>query len=215
MDHSDPADETSEVAWIEARTLDAETTRATWALAARHVLADTAMEYHAVITVPDLATAVQRRTRIRTKQAAGLWMGDVLYRVAQDCQRRREPLLGALCVGIDGHMSDWYADTVLAVRGERVNDPEQHAAQERLECYRTHGAELPPGGGVPALPPRRTRQPRPARAARASAPRSPAPRPSTSRTPASTRAGKPEPREKLCPTCYMALPATGVCDTCD
>ena len=82
-----------DVAWIEARTLDTETVRATYALAARHVLADTAMEYHAVITVPELSAAVQRRSRIRTKQAPGLWMGDVLYRVAQDCHRRGEPLL--------------------------------------------------------------------------------------------------------------------------
>lgn len=38
------------------------------------------------------------------------------------------------------------------------------------------------------------------------------------RTPAPTaprRATKPEPVLKICPTCQMALPATGVCDNCD
>lgn len=196
----DPA---SQPAWIEARTLDTETTRATWALAARHALADTAMEYHGILTVPDLASAVQRRSRIRTKQAPGLWMGDVLYRVAQECHGRGEPLLNSLCVSAEGFMDDWYADTVLTVRGVRVTDPEQHAAEERLECYRFHGAEMPAGGGVPALPPRRTalvRQPRTSSRTSSRAPRPARPQP---------------PVEKLCPTCFMALPATGVCDNCD
>lgn len=199
-----------DVAWIEARTLDTETTRETWALAARHVLADTAREYHAVITVADLAHEVQQRTRIRTRQSPGLWIGDVLYRVALACQRRREPLLGALCVGPDGLMSDWYADTVATVRGDVVTDPEQHAAEERLECYRVNGAELPPGGGEPALPPRRE----PARrAVRTSPARGGTPAPAARRTPA---ARKPEPAPApLCQTCFMVLPATGVCDNCD
>ena len=29
------------------------------------------------------------------------------------------------------------------------------------------------------------------------------------------RTPKPEKRVKVCPTCYMALPATGICDNCD
>ncbi|WP_295658350.1 hypothetical protein [uncultured Nocardioides sp.] len=202
-----------DVAWIEARTLDTDTVRETWSLAARHVLSDTAMEYHAVIGVTELAEAVQQRTRIRTRQAAGLWVGDVLYRVALACQRRREPLLGALVVGPDGRMSDWYADTVATVRGDRVTDPDQHAAQERLECYRVHGAELPPGGGQPALPPRRESARRePARRTTATSPARRA-APAARRTPA---VRKPEPAQAaVCPTCFMALPATGVCDTCD
>ncbi|MBA3781788.1 MAG: hypothetical protein H0X12_08050 [Nocardioides sp.] len=197
-----------EVAWIEARTLDTETARETWALAARHILSDTAADYHAVITVAELAEAVQQRTRIRNRQAAGLWLGDVLYRVARACQQRREPLLGALCVGPGGQMSDWYADTVATVRGDTVTDPEQHAAEERLDCYRVHGAELPPGGGEPALPPRA--QPV-RRAAGTSRPRSPA-APAARRT----TARKPEPAPApLCPTCFMVLPSTGICDNCD
>ncbi len=199
-----------EVAWIEARTLDIETARETFALAARHVLADTAGEYHAVITVADLAEAVQQRTRIRTRQAASLWLGDVLYRVAKACHGRREPLLGALCVGPDGRMSDWYADTVTTVRGDTIADAEQHAAEERLDCYRVHGAELPPGGGEPALPPRREPARRAPGTSRA---RRPAAAPAARRT---TTSRKPEPAPApLCPTCFMVLPSTGICDTCD
>ena len=37
-----------------------------------------------------------------------------------------------------------------------------------------------------------------------------------SRTPAAPRrTARPEPVLKICPTCQMALPATGVCDNCD
>ena len=198
-----------EVAWIEARTLDIETARETFALAARHVLADTAGEYHAVITVADLADAVQERTRIRTRQAASQWLGDVLYRVAKACHGRREPLLGALCVGPDGRMSDWYADTVATVRGDTITDAEQHAAEERLDCYRVHGAELPPGGGEPALPPRREPARRVARTTPASRGKPPA-----ARRTATARRPEPAPAP-LCPTCFMVLPSTGVCDNCD
>lgn len=202
-----------EVAWIEARTLDIETTRETFALAARHVLADTATDYHAVITVAELANAVQQRTKIRQRQAPSMWMGDVLYRVAKDCLRRAEPLLGALCVGPDGMMSEWYADTVNSVRGDVVTDPEQHAAEERLECYRRHGADLPPGGGEPALPPRReiVRRSPATRATRASTPREPRAQKATV-----SKARQPDPpRAATCPRCFMQLPATGLCDTCD
>lgn len=204
--------------WIEARTIDLENVRETYALAARHVLADVATDYHAVITVPEFARQIQERTRIRNRQAPGLWIGDVLYRVAKDCHRRREPLLGSLVVGTDGLMPEWYADTVNAVRGDVVANPQMHAAEERLECYRTHGAEIPPGGGEAALPPARE----PARrVGRTSSPRSSASRASTPRTPRATAARTPAPAkpappaEKLCPSCFMVLPATGHCDNCD
>ncbi|QCC76780.1 hypothetical protein [Nocardioides daphniae] len=188
--------------WIEARTIDLENARETFALAARHVLADVAGDYHAVITVPELARQVQERTRIRNRQAPGLWIGDILFRVAKDCHRRAEPLLGSLVIGPDGRMPEWYADTVNAVRGDVVTSPEMHAATERLECYRRHGADLPADGGEPALPrrpwpasgrhahrvrpprgrARRVRRPRARRARRRprSPPRSPLPRPRSS-----------------------------------
>ena len=202
----------NEVPWIEAATIGSEASRETWALAARHILADTAGEYHAVITAPELADAVQQRSRIRTRQGAHYWIGDVLYRVAEDCHRRREPLLSALCVTASGRMGDWYADTVLTVRGEHVGDAEEHAAVERLDCYRVHGAELPPGGGEPARPVRvraeRTRTPRSTTRA-------------TTRAAKATKTAKParvvkvEAAPKICDRCFTALPASGHCDYCD
>ena len=210
----------NDVAWIEARTIGSEAARETWALAARHLLADVAGEYHAVISVAELADAVQQRTRVRNRQSPSMWLGDVLYRVALECQSRGEPLLGALCVGPDGLMSGWYADTVLTVRGETVADPEEHAARERLDCYRRHGADLPAGGGEPALPPRpqpapaRARAPRQPRAAAGARTQSTAG--SGTRSAAKTPARRPTPPPpRVCPTCFMALPATGHCDNCD
>ncbi|WP_212723156.1 hypothetical protein [Nocardioides jishulii] len=205
--------------WIEARTIDLENARETFALAARHVLADVATEYHAVITVPELARQVQERTRIRNRQAPGLWIGDILFRVAKDCRRRAEPLLGSLVVGPDGRMPEWYADTVNAVRGDVVTNPEMHAAIERLECYRRHGADLPADGGEPALPPAPAAGERAPRAPRSSTPRASSPRTSAPRTPRTTTPKAPAkpapPAEKLCPHCFMVLPATGLCDNCD
>ena len=203
----------SDLHWIEAATLGPEAARETWALAARHALADVAGEYHAVITTTELADTVQRRSRIRTRSAAGNWIGDVLYRVAAECHRRREPILSALCVQPNGTMGEWYADTVQHLRGERVEDPIRHAAGERLECYRVHGAELPPDGGEPALPPQLTQPARsPARSSTVGAPRG-------TRVPKPAAAGKaapaPAPAPAVCPTCFMALPASGQCDFCD
>jgi len=200
----------NEVPWIEAAVIGSEAARETWALAARHVLADAAGEYHAVVTVQELGDAVQQRSRIRTKQATRHWIGDVLYRVAADCHRRREPLLSSLCVNADGTMGGWYADTVLHLRGERVGDPEDHAAQERLDCYRRHGAELPPGGGEPARPvrvqPARTRRARTSTEATTGR---------VTRAAKVPKAARVEAAPRVCDRCFTALPASGQCDYCD
>ncbi|WP_110239109.1 hypothetical protein [Nocardioides gilvus] len=212
----------SETPWIEARTIGIEEVRDTFALAARHLLADVAADYHAVISVADLAVALQEKTLIRQRQAPSQWMGDVLFRVAKDCRRRNEPLLGALVVGPHGRMSDWYADTVSEVRGDEVLDPEMHAAEERLECYRLHGADLPEGGGVAALPPTREPARRAARTTGATAgsqsgtraPRTSTRAPAAPKPPATPKYVPPA--EQVCPRCFMVLAAGHkTCDNCD
>jgi hypothetical protein len=211
----------TEPTWIEAATLGPDVAHETWALAARQILGQLAGDYHAVVTVPELADQVQQRSRIRTRSMPGSWMGDVLYRVAHDCQAQGAPLLNSLCVQTSGAMGPWYADTVLTVRGDRVDDPEQHAARERLECYRYHGAQLPPDGGVPALP--HTRRPERARAtsrptgtARASTPGGTGTGSRRTTQAREKKVTKKEPRPAaVCPSCFMALPASGRCDFCD
>jgi hypothetical protein len=200
----------TEVPWTEASVLGAEVSRETWALAARMLLEETARDYHALVTYQELADYVQSRSRIRTRQPMRYWIGDVLFRVNQACAEKREPFLGALCVNAAGSVGDGYQVAIEELRRETMADPDDHAAAERLECYRWFGADLPPGGGEPALAPalQATREGR-------SAPR---PARSSSRAPAAPRARKVAAADvapKICPTCFMALPANGVCDNCD
>jgi len=128
--------------------------RDAWAEAAREVLLQTARRYHAVLTYKELANEVQLRTGITTRQLIQHWIGDVLGRVSAECSRRGEPLLSSLCVNTAGSVGPGYAVAVQAASGEVPGDLDDHAAHERLACYRHFRAVgLPPDGGVPALTP--------------------------------------------------------------
>ena len=182
-----------------AAVVGQEHARATWALAARERLVEAAKVYHSVVTSKELSEFVQRRSLIRTNQLQQHWLGDVLRRVSATCAENGEPLLSSLCVDANGRVGARYVTAVETYRGELVEDADEHAAKERLECYRHFGAELPPGGGVPA----RTNHLRSKR----------------SRTATTTRAEpKAVPVEKplvMCPVHFQVVPATGVCDLCD
>ena len=131
------------------------------------------------------------------------WLGEVLGRVALDSAHREEPLLVSLCVDGDGRVGDGYAVAVLAAYGERPDNPNAHAAKEQLECYRFFDAVgLPADGGTVAPP-------------KVVATRTTTRRAATPKAPAAKRPTKPADRPPaICPTCYMALPATGICDYC-
>jgi hypothetical protein len=105
----------------------------------------------------------------------------------------------------------------LAVLCERSGDPpltsmvvgssdDLGAARQRLECYQWAGS-APADGGVPAQLPGSAPQRRPARS-RASTPRAAAPA-------KQRRVARSDQPIAVCPNCFMALPATGVCDNCD
>ena len=188
---------------------------------------ETASTYHEVITVQELADHVQRRSLIRTTQQPRSWLGDVLARVAAECTRRGEPLLPSLCVDTRGRVGRGYAAALDLHRGEHVEDPEEHAAVERLECYRRFGATLPPGGGEPLRTdrpaPRRTRSaPAATRSAAAatagSSSRAPAGRSNAAAKPSSGTPATRRVEEKplvTCPVHFTVLPASGVCDLCE
>jgi len=163
-----------------------------WVDHARDELLATAGRYNALIEYGELAEAVQARSGIRTKMLVHYWIGDVLGRVSRECHRRGEPLLSSLCVHKDGTVGDGYATMLRATqRGTIPADLDMHAAQERFECYRYFGATLPEDGGTPTLSPKvAARRSRTTRRRVAEAPRA------------------------VCPTCHLALPATGQCDTC-
>lgn len=195
--------------FTKAATVGREHAHATWALAARERLMETARSYHSTITYPDLAAFVQRRSLIKTSAAASTWIGDVLGRVASDCKDRREPLLSSLVVDASGHVGDSYSTAVWSLRGEQPEDPDAHAAVERLECHRHFGAELPEGGGEPAVVARNP-APRAERAVAGAAAKK-APR-------ASRAVKKPEVVEKplvTCPIHFTTLSPGGICDYCD
>ena len=205
MDRPEPRD---------ASEVGRESARAAWAEAARPVLLETAGRYRRTITYKQLAAAVQEATGITTTQPMHQWIGDVLGRVTDECQARGEPLLSSLCVSIQGSVGQGYADAVEHARGSRPTDPDDHAAKERLDCYRHWQAEgLPRDGGTPL----RTAHFTPVRKASStrSTARSAPPRKASTRTrePA-TAAPAPKPIQ-LCPHCFTQVPASGVCDYCD
>jgi hypothetical protein len=115
------------------------------------------------------------------------------------------------------HLDRWLAKVLgpIAVLCERTGEPpltslvvgtsdDLDAARQRLECYRWAGS-APADGGVPAqlpgtAPPRAARTRSSTSRARTAAPK--------------RRVAKSDQPVAVCPTCFMALPATGVCDNC-
>ena len=189
-----------------------------WALAAREILTETAQTYHATISDTDLAEAVQVRTNIRTSQ--GNWLNTVLLPVIHLCHREDEPPLTSLVLqSRDGMVGEGY-DEVLRVEELRpITDPakrEHHAAVSRLECYRWAGSAPADGGEVRLPTPTVARR-------RATTTRAPSTRAASTRATSPTAAKKPAAAKRvalsdrpvaICPTCFMALPATGICDDC-
>lgn len=163
-----------------------------WTAAAVPVLEGVARTYHATITYQELGQEVQDAAGIRTRMLLRYWIGRVLGGVARTCHRQGHPILSALCVRGDGTVGAGYAEAITENYGQTPEDIEMHAALERLRCYRHFGADLPPGGGEPALTPQ-------VAARRAQAAR-------WARPPAHIPA--------RCPTCNLVLPVTGRCDTC-
>lgn len=193
QDIAESTETTIEESWQDAADVGPEVARSSWAEAARPVLLETAKRYNMVITFKELAEQVQEASGIRTKQLPTHWIGDVLGRVSADCASRGEPLLSALCVNADGSVGKSYAEAVVKSGGAEPADPDKHAAGQRLECYRLYeAAGLPSDGGIATLVPKLA-------ASRARA-----------RKVAIDNRAIP-----TCPTCQMALPATGTCNYCD
>ena len=171
-----------------------------WTRAAYPALVEVARRYHAVITYAELAEAVQQASGVRTSINHRHWIGKVLALVVREAHRRGDPPLTSLVVhAADGMVGTGYQD-VLAVAGQPPipdeMDREQHAAAARLACYRHFGADLPADGGIPALAPRLKTA-------------------ATRRSTTTTTAAAPAPRPPaICPTCFLELLATRVCDSC-
>jgi hypothetical protein len=179
--------------WRSAADVGPDAARSAWAEVAREQLIITARRYGSVTTYKELGEVVQERSGIRTKQRLHVWLSDVLRQVARDCAARDEPNLGSLCVNAAGSVGEGYRLAVAETTGQAPPDPDRDAAHVRLECHRHFGAvDLPAGGGSAALTPRLAA--------------------TRTRTRKAAHEARPVP---TCPTCHLALTASGVCDNCD
>lgn len=192
-----------------ASTVGREHARQTWTLAARERLLEAAENYHAVVTREDLAAYVQRRSLIKNEQKSPSWIDDVLRRVAAQCVALNEPMLSSLVVDHKGRVGVGYQRGLEAAGGQLPADLEEHAAHERLACYRYFGAELPADGGQPCYtsvspaPRARSRRARQAVAAGAA------------RATAVAASNAPVVGPEVCAVHFIELPPSGSCDLCD
>lgn len=199
-----------------------------WARCAHEVLVETASRYGGYITAADLAAEVQRRARRATRSGPKVWLPEVLSLVVRVCARAGEPPLTALVVDArTGEVGAAYEEvlTLLGLDTLSAQERENQAAEDRLECYRTFCAELPPDAAAqPAVIPtvRSVRSARPAagdaeRVATGERKRKGRGRPPAAR-PENAAAGTVRSSEQrqgaVCPSCSMVMPLRGGCPNC-
>lgn len=168
--------------------------RAAWAEVAIDVLTDVATHYEGLITQAELAEQVQTLSGLRTRSPYRAWIGSVLGQVVISCRRVGLPPLTSLVVQRPG------------------GDPETDLGtlRARLTCYRRFAADVPAEVIAQAEAIARAE----AAAEQASGKRV-TPRVTPRARAASTRPLKREDQPpKICPTCFVQLPASGICDSC-
>lgn len=169
---------------------------AAWAEAAREILTDVAGHYLGVITYADLAEQVQARTGLRNRSPYRSWIGGVLAVVVTGCRTDGLPPLTSLV----SHRPD----------GGEVDDA---TALARFACYRLYAVDVPAEAIAEADALARAKEAAAAEAGPAKKPRTPR----AAREPRAPREKKQKAAEeapKICPTCFMQLPASGICDNC-
>lgn len=158
---------------------------------------------------PVSATEAQREWALRAhevlEEVAGRYGRTVAYAdLATEVQRRAG-------IATDLDPADWVDDVLSAVaaRCQEAGEPRlialverPHATQahtitaDRLACHQAYGAKMPAE--------RTTRRTTRSRSS------------SGSSAPAVRKPVKPEDRvRKVCPSCFVELPSTGICDDCD
>ncbi len=184
---------------------------AVWADHALDVLRDVASRFGDQIDYAELSQQVQERSGVHTRVQVLTWIGGVLRRVMQATRASGEPSLSVL---------------VIPKRGDASAEAAWTTA--RMQCYRRYCADLPQdspvlgverssaGTGVTGAAGTRaaggaggTRRPAPS--TRRAGSRSGA---STTRKSPTRPAARQDAPPALCPRCFLALPATGVCDNC-
>ncbi|HLV56161.1 MAG TPA: hypothetical protein VKY71_11370 [Actinotalea caeni] len=166
-----------------------------WAQAAGEILTEVAGHYLDVITYADLAEQVQARTGLRTRSPYRSWIGPVLARVVAQCRAAGLPPLTSL----------------VSHRADGGTDLDEGTVAARLACYRRYAEDVPlevieqadHEARIKAFIAEKEAQER----TRTRAPRAAA-------APRQRKQRAPEEAPKICPTCFMQLPASGICDNC-
>ena len=170
------------------------------------VLTEVAGHYLGVITYAELAEEVQVRTRLRTRAPFRNWIGGVLATVVSRCHAQALPPLTSL---------------VVHGRGKEAGTEDQTAAA-RFSCYQRFADDIPAevlaalaaaerAKEEAAAEAARERRAKPRASARGSATRECAAR---ERAPRERRQQAADEAPKVCPSCFMQLPASGICDDC-
>lgn len=169
-----------------------------WAQAAHEVLLETAGQ-QTTIEYAKLARQVQQRSGISTKQPTGKWIGPLLGMIARKCAAENLPLLTALAVRRDGNVGPAYEEILRFARIPAVmDDLEEHALEQRRACYRQWRGVQPSVSAATTTGPTTVVGKQPA--VKSSGGRSP----------------KREPLQgNTCPSCFMQMSLTGICDNCD
>lgn len=90
------------------------------------------------ITYGSLAERVLEETGIPERRPLHWWIGQILAIVAKRNHDRSQPFLSSLVVrASDGKVGDGYLIPLRQLRGEEPEDAEEHAAIERVRCYRS------------------------------------------------------------------------------
>src|SRR5699024_2629147 len=162
---------------------------------------------------------VQRRAGAWANVTSKTWVRKVLGVVTLKCVKEGWPHLASLVVRpSDGKPGPWYFDVLAETGPGSAQDESHHAARQRLDCYEHFGADVPDGAD-PTLDPLRRRRtvrhldakPAPTRSAKTKATPPARTRPAAARKP---QAPSEERRGKVCPTCFMEMPLSGVCANC-
>ena len=190
----------------------------TWARTAHEILEETAATYHGTVTEGALAHRLLTETGIATSRPHPRWLPKLLQPLAALHHRDDYPPLTALVVDGRGWVGERYDDVLRAAEQNPIADPtarERHASRARLECYEWAGS-VPDDGGHPEIV--EMKAPSRTRASRADGAAAPvrAPRtPSEPKVVAPKKVALTDRPVNVCPRCFMAIPATGLCDNCD
>lgn len=89
------------------------------------------------ITYGSLAERIAEDTGIEEHRPLNWWIGNVLGEISRLNHERNEPFLSSLVVrASDGQVGPGYLIPVQALLGEHPEDGEEHAALQRVRCYR-------------------------------------------------------------------------------